>query len=187
MGLPEVRAELKLLRDQYAATEDAIDVKRELAENLLPLFDLLCAAIASDQDEIRDELGDIGAAVDDLIDDTGDVLTPETTTKIVGVLEVGKLLTKELVALLPKLDDVGKKRVAALVKTYRTGTEVVIALLTEITLPVEPEIVETEPVSGVEDDEDEDEEDDDLEGDDEDEDDEGDGEDEEDGTIVGGV
>lgn len=184
MGLPEVRAEIKILRDQYAAGgDDALDARRELAENVLPLLDLLAEAIAKDHDELRDEVGDLGEAVDDMIDDTGDVLTPETTTKIASVLEAGKMLCKELVALLPKADDVGKKRIAALVKAYRTGTEVVLGILTEITVPVEPEdegqAAQGEPESDEEDEEDDEGEDDD--------DDLEDGDDETDGTITGGV
>jgi hypothetical protein len=193
MGLAELKADAKLLREQYAQGEGDMDMRRELADNVLPLLMQILDGVIANDAEVRDEVADLGEAVDDLIDDTGDVLHPETTTKIVGVIEIGKLLAGELAALVvakdangkPKLDDLTRKRVAELVKTYRQGAEVVSAMLVEITMPVEPSTdtaEEPEDDEGDEDEEDNEEDDDELEGDeDEDED-----EDEDDG-MTGGV
>ncbi len=188
MGLPELRADVKLLRDQYAQGTDALDLRRELSENLLPLLTSILEGIAEEHGKLADEVVDLGEAVDDMMDDTGDVLHPETTTKIVGLIEAGKLLANELGALLPKLDDVAKRRVAQIVKTYKQGAEVVLAMLVEITMPVDAEDVAAQ--AGDDDEEGDDDLEDDEEGEDEegeDEDEEGDDDADDEGTITGGV
>lgn len=141
MGLQELKADAKLLREGYAALKDSstLDPKHELAENILPLFEGLCDAIQELNDELADEVADQGEALDELVDQTGDVLHPETSTKILGVIEIGKVIAHELEALLAKGDDVTKKRVRALIKTYRQGAEVINEIIAEITMPLDPE------------------------------------------------
>lgn len=155
MGLAEVKADTKVVRDQLLKlvgeqlTPEAL--KHELTENVLPLFEGLVDAVTEELTDIADEVADQGDALDTLIDASGDVLHPESAAKIVGLAEVGKALADELEKLLPKADDLQKKRLRQLVKSYRQGAEVVIAMVNEITLEdddEDDEAVEAPPPAG---------------------------------------
>jgi hypothetical protein len=133
MGLQELRADATLVRERLAKLDpDKINYKSELCDNLLPLFEGLIDAIG---EEVLEPQAEIEEALDDLIDQASDVLHPETAAKIAGVIEYGKLLAAELEALMPSLDDIGKKRVRTIVKTYRQGAEVVGQMIIEMTVP----------------------------------------------------
>lgn len=139
MGLAEFKADAKLARERILGlTNSEIDLKHELTENILPLFEAMCDAI--DEDVVAD-LDGLSDAVDELIDQAEDVLHPETAAKLMGVLELGKLLAKELQAVLPRCDEVTRKRGKALIKGYLQGFEVMKAEITEITIPDEPDEV----------------------------------------------
>lgn len=135
MGLAELRADAKLERERIAALPmDQFDAKRELTENILPLLEGLAEAIAQDN-EARDEvIESLAQDVDDLVDQSGDVLHPETTAKILGMFEAGKLLANELEKAINKFDDVTKKRIRFLIRSYRQGVEVVGSIVQEITM-----------------------------------------------------
>lgn len=142
MGLAEVKADAKLLRERLISIDSAkLDVRLELADNIVPLFEGLVEALQegleAEVEGLEAEVADLGEAFDELI--SGEKIHAETAGKIVGVLEIGKLLANELDAVLAKFDDVGKKRVRALVKAYRQGAEVIGEIITEITMPVDDE------------------------------------------------
>lgn len=138
MGLAEVKADVQLAREQLLKLPlDKFNAKQELTENVLPLFESICTAIEEEFGELAEELADQGEAIDELIDQSGDVLHPDTTAKIIGVFEVGKALAAELEQALPKLDDLAKKRIRQIIKTYRQGVQVVSNELAEITLTPE--------------------------------------------------
>lgn len=141
MGFAELKADAKLLREGYQALKDSstLDARYELAENILPLFEGLCDAVDEKLADVEEEIADQGEALDELIDQSSDVLHPETATKILGVFEIGKLLANELERAIAKGDDVTKKRVRELIKTYRQGAEVMSEVITEITMPIEPD------------------------------------------------
>jgi hypothetical protein len=126
MGLAELKADAKLLREQNPAHAD-----------IYAMFEGMIEA-AEETDAVVEDLSD---AVDELIDQNGDVLHPETAAKVIGLVELGKLLAKELDAALVKFkfDDLSKKRIRQMVKAYRAGAEIVGEIIAEVTLPIEPE------------------------------------------------
>ena len=140
MSLAELKADAKLLRE-HLSTQDPkqLDMQHELVENVLPLIEGLIEKI---QKGLEVEVAELAEAVDALIDGDGDMLHPETAAKFVAVLEVGKLIAKELEGAMPKLDDMAKKRVRKLVKAFSQGAEVLMEVLQEITMPLDPEPVE---------------------------------------------
>jgi hypothetical protein len=168
MGLAELRADCKVHRDRLLRADLAtLDhagliafVRSELADNLFPLLEGLVEAIQDDVVAHVDELDD---AVDELIDQSEDVLHPETAAQIIGVFEIGKLLCNEMDVMLAALkDDVRRKRVREMVKAYRQSVEVATEAVVGMTLEAEEEEEEAKvgaavPVApGAEDDGDED-------------------------------
>jgi hypothetical protein len=149
MGLAELRADAKLVRERLAAQAD-IDIKHELTENVLPLFEALVDAIHGD---VVEPLADLEETVDQIVDQSSDVLHPETAARIAGVIELGKSLAGELEALLSagKVDDVSKKRIKQLVRTYRQGAEVAGNIIAEITIPLE-DLPQAQPTDAASDD-----------------------------------
>ena len=163
--LSRVGADIVLVRKRIAKL-DKIDAKAELADNVLPLLEGLVAAV-------RSRMGDLAANVQNLADDideieSSEVVHYETTAKIVEVIALGEVIDAELEQLAGKSDDVTKKRVAALVQTYRQGSVLIGQMLAEITIehPYGEDDAEGEEEPDDEDDE-EDEEDEDDEDDDE--------------------
>lgn len=157
MALAELKADAKLLRERLTKLNPSqLDVKHELTENIVPLFEGLIEAL---QEGLEADVSDIGEAVDELIDQSGDVLHPETSQKVLAVLEVGQLLANELEAVMAKLDDMAKKRVKQTIKAYRQGVEVLTEIVTEITMPLDDEEDEEDeeaPAEGESPDEDDD-------------------------------
>lgn len=148
MGFAEIADDAKATRERIAGLMNSeIDVKFELTENILPLFEAMCEAAAEQDAEIEG----LGEAVDELIDQTEDVLHVETAAEIMKVLELGVLLATELEAVLPRVDDLKKKKIRALIKGYLVGKENVENIITEITVPddaepAEPAAPPAEPV-----------------------------------------
>lgn len=132
MGLSELKADCKTQRQRLAKLSPGdIDARLELLDNILPLFEGLIDTI---QDDVVSDVADLAGAVDELIDQSSDVLHPETTAKILGVFEVGKLICSELEAMIQGLDDVSKKRIVELTDGYREGVEIMTEVLAECTL-----------------------------------------------------
>jgi len=141
MGLAELKADAVLLRERFAkmsGTDEGknVDLAFELAENILPMFEGLVDAI---NEEIVEEVADLGEAVDELVDQSGDVLHPETAVRILQVFEMGSMLANELEKMFPKLDEISRKRVKQAVKAYRQGAQVIGEVIAEITMPVDPD------------------------------------------------
>ncbi len=150
MGLQELQADARLVRERISKlTASQIDVKVELTDNILPLFEGMCEAI---HEGLEREVADLGDAVDELLEQTEDVLHPETSGKIMDVLRVGALLSGELEKAAPKLNEVDRKRAKALIQAFRHGLTAVAEIIAEITLvddPDEPaDVVAVAPENG---------------------------------------
>src|SRR5262245_59224160 len=109
-GLDEAIADIQVVREQLmkggGADESKFEPWRaELLNNILPLIEGIAAGARNEIDDLDGALEEVGAAVDEMIDNKGEILLPETAAKIGGVLECGKLLCDELEKLLPKADD----------------------------------------------------------------------------------
>ena len=145
MGLEELKSDIKGHAARIAAINFTLLSKDQLAEatkreldNILALMEAKVDAIEERAAETDEALEDLAGAVDELIDQDEDVLHPETTAKIVGVFEIGKLVAKELESLTSVLsDDTRKKRIAALVKSYRAGVEAVTQIVVDVTLELD--------------------------------------------------
>ncbi len=116
--------------------ESEINIKQELCDNVLPLFEGLVDAL---QEGLEADVADLEEAVDELMDASTDVLHPETAAKIAGTIEFGKQVALELEQLVKKqkVDDVTKKRILGLVAMFRQGAEVSLGILQEITIPLD--------------------------------------------------
>ena len=128
-------------------------VQQEIAENLLPLMEGLVDAMLAATKDTDERFDDLAAAVDELIDQSEDVLHPDTTAKIIGVFQIGQAIATELGAMIAKHppDQLTKRRLEQLIAAYALGVETVGQHVTAVTL------VEDGP--GVEDGDDEDDED----------------------------
>ena len=147
MGLQEAIADIRVVRDQLAKSAPDGDVKKLapwqqfMLDNMLPLIEGIAGGAQADLDEVDEVVEDMGNALDELIDNTGEMLLPATTTKILGVLQCGKLVADELEKLLKAgaSDDLSKRKCRELIGMYRQGVELVAAELSEITTPAEDE------------------------------------------------
>lgn len=138
--LDRVAADAVLVRKRLAKLDPSkIDLKTELADNLYPILEGLVDAVKKRLADVEDEVADLGEQVDEMNDQVGEVLHPETAGQIVEVFTLGDLLASELEQLMPKLDDLTKKRVRQIVKSYRQGVVVISQVLAEITMPVNPD------------------------------------------------
>lgn len=115
-----------MLPEKFAAV-----MRAELVENVLPLFEALVESI---EEEVQVQVDELGQAVDELIDQSEDVLHPETTAQIVAVLEVGKLLASELERAIAGLSPGEQKRATDLITAYRQSAPLVEGILAQITL-----------------------------------------------------
>ncbi len=148
MGLSELRADATLNRERLhrAALEGltheelATFVKGELADNLWPWLEAFSQAV---DEEVVAELADQGDAIDELIDQSNNILHPEMTAKIVGVFESGKLLCLALEKLLADhpdvVDEMSKKRLTEMSKRYQQLVEMCTNELADITVDLEAE------------------------------------------------
>lgn len=160
MGLPEVKADIQLAQQQLATATTIEELKQQLVDNIFPLLEGLVEA-TNDGFETRDlVIKSVVEEIDQLVDQDGDVLQPDTTLKITSVIFKGNQLAAELDNLLKKADEVTKKRVAGLLKAYRRDSIVVQELLAEITIPLDEE--ENEDVAKHEEDANDDDDDDDA-------------------------
>jgi hypothetical protein len=140
MSLAEVKADIQLARDQIAAASTIDELKQQLTDNLFPLLEGFV-------DATNDGFGEIGGVLDSheeeikRIGDDGieDVLFPETLGEILAVFDQGRQLATELENLMKKADELTKKRVNGLIKAYRKNALVTQEMLTEITIPLDPE------------------------------------------------
>lgn len=183
MGLAETQADIKMARDQIAAVTTLDELKTQLLDNVLPLMDGIVDSTREEFARHGEVLQSVVDEVDTMVDESDDILQPETTGEILAVLELGKVLANELETLLKKADEITKKRVAPILKAYRQGAIVLGEKLAEITIPLEPEDDEPvavapgvpgAPVAVAEEKEGDDDEEDDDDDDDDDSDDEGD-------------
>jgi hypothetical protein len=141
MGLAEVKADAKLHRERIEKmrakiaglpTEKQLELLlAELTENVFPMFESTVDAVIED---VASTVDDLAAAVDELIDQAEEVLHPETASKIISVLELGRLMAGELDAVAARSDDVSKKRLGELSHTYRQAAIILQTHLTSITL-----------------------------------------------------
>jgi len=138
MGLAELKADINIVRERLAGLSSSeIDVKQELTENILPLL----SAMVDEQETAEAELADLGDTIDELVEQSGDALHPETATKIMEVVGMGMILAKEIEVIFAKgrVDDLTKKRLKPVIKKFRTDATVVSQIIAEITIPDDPE------------------------------------------------
>lgn len=180
MGLPEAKADLKIAAEGIATATTVDELKAQMLDNLIPAIEGVAQAANDELAERDSVISTLIEDVEDLVDDRGDILQPETTEKILGVFELGGEIAKMLEATIKtSKDDLVKKRAASLIKSYRQGVLVTQDYLAEITVPVEEEPDAVVPSDAPEaqeadddDDDDDDLDDDDLEDDEADDDDE---------------
>ena len=148
MSLEELKSDIASHAERLAGTDFsrlskdqlAKAVQVELGENILPLFQALVESLQAKADETDEAIDDLAGAMDELIDQSGDVLHPETTAKIVGLFEVGKMIATELEALLAaSTDETKKRRLGMLIAGYRQSVELVTEIVAAATLEFDDE------------------------------------------------
>lgn len=150
-GLAEAMADIQVVREQLIKSGGSDETKfepwrAELLNNILPLIEGIAAAAQQEVNDLDDVIEDMGDALDEIIDNKGEVLMPETAAKIGGVLECGKLIADELEKVMGKLDDVAKRKSKELIKMYRQGVALIAKDLAEITIdPEQPQPANAEP------------------------------------------
>lgn len=134
MGLSELKADAKVSRqrilrmDLESMDNDALVafIKSEFANNVYPTIEAMVGAI---EEEVVSELNDQGEAIDELIDQSQNILHPELTAKIIGVFETGRLIAIALDKLLEDhpdvIDEVSKKRIVEMTGAYQQAVEMV--------------------------------------------------------------
>ncbi len=136
-GLAEAVADIQVVREQLMAQLADGDLKSLVLDNLLPLIEGIANGAQRDLAELDDIVEELGGAVDGLIEDTGEIIMPETAAKIAGVFQCGKLIADMLEKQIAKLDDLSKKKAKELIGMYRQGVALVVKDLEEITAPPE--------------------------------------------------
>lgn len=148
MGLAELRADAKLNRERLLRLDiESMDseqlakvIKTELADNVWPWLHALVGAV---DEEIVAELADQGEAIDELIDQSQNILHPELTGKIVGVFGTGKIIALALDQLLADhpdlLDELSRKRLGEMTRGYMQTAEIVTQEVVDATIELEPE------------------------------------------------
>lgn len=139
MGISELKADLKTYEERLAGLaktpltpeEFQAAVWRELSDNLVPLMGAVTDVLAQDALEPLEELG---AAVDQLIDQSDDLLQPTTSQQIQAVFAMAVALVKDLEPLIAKADDLTRKRLTDGVTGFRHAVNAVVQLVQEITL-----------------------------------------------------
>lgn len=150
MGLIEATTDIDVARDAIASATSLEELKQQLVDNLFPVVKGLAEATAEELVGFTEVIKTITDDIDELREGEGEFLYPETTQKIIGVLETGAAIANELELLLGKADNAAKKRINALIKSYRQGKSVVTDELAAITVPVEPEVDEPEATDDAE-------------------------------------
>jgi hypothetical protein len=124
--LQSLKADCKIRAEMVEKSSIPDDIKRELSRNLYPLLEQITAHIA-------DELDAQGEALEELIDQSDNILHPEMTAQILGVFELGKVICAQLEAAVAEADDVTKKRISDLIMTYRRAVEATTEAVRDIT------------------------------------------------------
>jgi hypothetical protein len=155
MGLSELKADAKVSRKRILAMDlESMDqgalvafIKSEFANNVYPTLEAMVGAI---EEEVVAELNDQGDAIDELIDQSQNILHPELTAKIVGVFETGRLIAMAFDKLIEEhpdvIDDVSKTRLTEMTKAYQQAVEVVTEEIVDATVDLEPGEGEEEEV-----------------------------------------
>ena len=155
MGLAELRADAKLNRERLLRMDHegmeseqlAKVIKSELADNVWPWLQALVGAV---DEEIVAELADQGEAIDELIDQSQNILHPELTGKIMGVFGTGKIIALALDKLLEDhpdlLDELSRKRLGEMTRGYMQTAEIVSQEVIDSTIELEPEEDAEDPV-----------------------------------------
>jgi hypothetical protein len=136
MGLAELRADGRLNRDRVLRAElpdvDTEWCKREFADNVWPFLEELVRCV---QEDVVEEVRDLGEAIDEIIEREHSMLHPELAAMIIGVFEAGKLVCVELEkAIADSEDELAKKRITELMHAYLQGAEIVSERVAEVTL-----------------------------------------------------
>ena len=139
MSVQQLRADLEAHRsrisklavrgqspDQLAAV-----VRVELSENVYPLLDAVLELLERD---VLEPLADVGAAVDELIDQADEVIHGGTADAVYEALGAGDDVAKLLEAAVAEADDVTRQRATAAVEKFRRLAGEAVAVLTNITL-----------------------------------------------------
>lgn len=143
MSFDELGADARLHRERILksdlkpGTDVGLMIKRELAENVWPFLDALVKEIRT---EVVEEIGDLGEAIDELIEREDSALHADLSAMIIGLFEHGKLIAAELEKLLPaQQDDLARKRLAEMIHAYRQGVEIVTERVIEVTIEIDAE------------------------------------------------
>lgn len=139
MGINELTSDLKAYEQRLASLglaamppgEFQATIQRELQENLVPLLGSIAELLARD---VLVPLEELGGAVDQLIDQSEDLLQPTTSAQIQAVLEMGIGLIGEMKPLLAKADDVTRARLAGAVTAFEASAAAAIQMVQSITL-----------------------------------------------------
>lgn len=121
----------RLSKDQLAKV-----VQVELADNILPLLQGIVEATAALAKDTEENLEDLAGAIDGILDESDDMLQPDTTASIMGVFELGGAIAEELKALMAKVsvDPARRQRLMKLMATYAASVETVGTHLLSVTL-----------------------------------------------------
>lgn len=137
-GLQEAKADLKIAGDQIATATTLEELKAQLLDNLLPAVEGVAQAAIDELAGRDDVIATLVEDVEELVDERGDILSPEATGKILSTFEIGDRICRELEVLLKQAkDEVTKKRCAGLIKSYRQGVLVNQDYLAQITVPID--------------------------------------------------
>jgi hypothetical protein len=143
--LAETRAK-KLLKG------GALDVKKELVENVYPLLKKL-AGVAADKETVEQ----LEIDVDELLEQEGSTIQPELGHLLVSFVSLSMGLVEGVRGL--KLDDVTKKKLEVVCREIEAQAPVVIGEVQAATIEVEDGGGDPDGAAGTEDDEDEDDDD----------------------------
>lgn len=117
---------------RFTTLEDVVAwVQTELGLNLAPLFESTVNAIRED---IMPVLSDHGDAIDELVDETGDQLTEETSLQIITVFQQGRAICNTLEAMAKNVDAMTRTRIGKAIKLYRTTETAVREVVEMITM-----------------------------------------------------
>lgn len=90
--------------------------RAELAFSVVPFHEQAVAAL--EQDVIA-EVVDLGEQVDSLMEQAGDMISPDTADQLVGALEAGRAVANLLEKLVKHADQVTRQKATQLIRTFR--------------------------------------------------------------------
>lgn len=152
MSFLQLQSDAKLNMEQLG---DLDPVVRVALENVWAWNEELCSLVRS---EIMTELNSLAETVDELIDQSENILHPDFTARIMGVFETAKMVANELSVMMADadIDDMRRKRIEKLVDTLRRGVSTVGLEIAEVTLDPAIEEVDDQALSLSLDDDDDD-------------------------------